>query len=71
MFCTDSLRYDAILAMTANAFDDSIRECLVAGMDDHMSKPINEKDLLIWWQNIWQAKRTDFATRMTSKERCT
>jgi|GEM_PF-5248584 hypothetical protein len=46
MFCTDSLRYDAILAMTANAFDGSIRECLDADMDDHMSKPIGEKDLL-------------------------
>ena len=35
-----------IIAMTANAFDDSIKECIDVGMDDHMSKPIDEKELL-------------------------
>jgi len=70
MFCTDSLRYDAILTMTANAFDDSIRECLV-GRHGRPHEQAHQREVLIWWQNIWQAKRTDFATRMTSKERCT
>lgn len=30
-----------IIAMTANAFDDDRRECLDAGMNAHVSKPIN------------------------------
>ncbi len=34
-----------ILAMTANAFDSDFQECLDAGMDDHLAKPINVKKL--------------------------
>ncbi len=30
-----------IIAMTANAFTEDIRDCLNAGMDAHVSKPID------------------------------
>jgi CheY-like chemotaxis protein len=30
-----------IIAMTADAFADNIAECLEAGMDGHIAKPIN------------------------------
>ena len=35
-----------IIAMTADAFDDDIKKCLDAGMDDHVAKPISPEKLL-------------------------
>ena len=30
-----------ILAMSANAFENDVQECIEAGMDGHIAKPIN------------------------------
>lgn len=30
-----------ILAMSANAFESDVQECIEAGMDGHIAKPIN------------------------------
>ena len=35
-----------IIAMTANAFTDDVNSCMAAGMNRHMSKPLNIDDLL-------------------------
>ena len=41
-----------IIAMTADAFDEDIQNCLERGMNAHISKPINpeilKKTLLKW-----------------------
>ena len=35
-----------IIAMTANAFAENVAECMEAGMNDHISKPINSGEML-------------------------
>jgi CheY-like chemotaxis protein len=35
-----------IIAMTAHVFKSDVEECLKAGMDDHVGKPIDIDDLL-------------------------
>jgi CheY-like chemotaxis protein len=34
-----------IIAMTANVFKEDIEECLAAGMNDHVGKPIDYDEL--------------------------
>jgi signal transduction histidine kinase/CheY-like chemotaxis protein len=34
-----------IIAMTANAFKEDVRECIAVGMNSHIAKPINVKNL--------------------------
>ena len=35
-----------IIAMSANAYDEDVKECLAAGMNAHIAKPFNPEDLL-------------------------
>ena len=45
-----------IIAMTADAFKEDINNCLEAGMDAHLSKPINVKVLLDLLYNLTENK---------------
>ena len=38
-------RHTPIIAMTANVFQDDIKACLEAGMDDHLGKPLDIKEV--------------------------
>ena len=52
----DSLNRDTpILGLTANAFEDDRRACLEAGMDEHLSKPVQE-DVLRQTLHHWLGK---------------
>ena len=36
-----------IIAMTANVFTEDIQECMDAGMDDHLGKPMILQDVIL------------------------
>ena len=46
----------AVIAMTANAFVDDVREALTAGMDAHVAKPIVVNTMLAAVQSVLDAK---------------
>ena len=41
------LKHLPIIAMTAHVFTDDVEECLAAGMDDHIGKPLDIDDLMV------------------------
>ena len=48
-----------IIALTANAFDEDVRNCLAAGMQAHISKPIDISNLDSILQHWLNAKRSN------------
>lgn len=42
---TDALTIP-VIAMTANAFKEDIQKCMDAGMNEHLSKPVDIKKML-------------------------
>jgi len=35
-----------VIAMSANAYEEDVRDCLAAGMDGHIAKPFDPAELL-------------------------
>ena len=35
-----------VIAMSANAYDEDVRSCLEAGMNDHVAKPFQPEELI-------------------------
>lgn len=48
-------RRTPVLAMSAGAFGDDVQACRHAGMDDHIAKPFQPKDMLAWLEG-WVTK---------------
>jgi PAS domain S-box-containing protein len=60
-----------IIAMTANAMAGDRDRCLTAGMNDHVAKPIDIKDLfavLGKWITVPEARRQDFQVKTETAE---
>ena len=46
-----------IIAMTANAFEEDRRNAIKAGMNGHISKPINVETLMQTWSEFVEEKK--------------
>lgn len=55
---SETAKHIPIIALTANAYHEDIQKCLAAGMNAHLSKPIN----------IDRAARTIIECARTAKE---
>ncbi len=58
-----------ILAMTANAMKSDLDACLAAGMDDHVTKPIERKSLLQTLRRWLPARLPSFEGRHAARPR--
>ena len=46
-----------IIAVTANAFSNDVRDALLAGMDAHVSKPVNIEEMKKTVARVFSAKK--------------
>ena len=58
-----------IVAMTADAFSENVTECMNAGMNGHIAKPIDIKLVIKEIRRIRDSKKNDSEGAYTIKER--
>ena len=57
-----------IISMTANAFQDDIRDCIDAGMNAHIAKPIDSKKIEDTLQLVLKTENTVRQFQFPEKE---
>ena len=57
-----------IVAMTANVFREDVEQCMEAGMNDHIGKPIDIDDMLSKLKEYLKRSETTGETRVGSRE---
>ena len=52
--CADPHMFLAV--MSANEHSDTVFECIRAGAEDYLLKPLTKKEVQYIWQHVWRRK---------------
>eukprot|EP00232_Nephroselmis_pyriformis_P024444 CAMPEP_0182858220 /NCGR_PEP_ID=MMETSP0034_2-20130328/3535_1 /TAXON_ID=156128 /ORGANISM="Nephroselmis pyriformis, Strain CCMP717" /LENGTH=393 /DNA_ID=CAMNT_0024989591 /DNA_START=646 /DNA_END=1824 /DNA_ORIENTATION=- len=57
-----------VIMMSANEHSEMVLQCLQAGADDYLLKPVTKKELLYVWQHVWRKKHAAHAVPSVGKD---